>query len=247
MPEEKQYPFLSLVILYGIFVSLLYLYGYWSTFEINILHYVSLSDVIKLAIYPIIIGIAISYSMLIVTAIIGGHFIESLPTIAPTPMSPIIRKIFIVINFVIIFAGNVLGEVLGRDKGMTWFVSGMLMVPIVSWYITDIPIVVKYIPNVIIRRFATYIILSILFVSLGWGRMDADKIVNGHNIIMVSTNIFKGKGTKEFDAKGLLATYANLKYLGATGDYFFFLTPNNADTIIVKYEDLHFIELQRKK
>lgn len=65
MPEEHQPQFLTLVVPYALVVSLLYLFAYWSSFGINILQFVSFSDVIKLALYPIMIGAALSLSGLI--------------------------------------------------------------------------------------------------------------------------------------------------------------------------------------
>lgn len=42
---------------YGFVVSMLYLFGYWSTFGINILEYIEISDVIRLSIYPAITSV----------------------------------------------------------------------------------------------------------------------------------------------------------------------------------------------
>src|SRR5258707_5408740 len=56
----KEFPLVSFIVPYALVTSLLYLFGYWSSFQINILEYVSLPDVIKLAIYPLVIGALIS-------------------------------------------------------------------------------------------------------------------------------------------------------------------------------------------
>src|SRR5207253_7010755 len=60
MAEEKHVKLLSLITPYAIVVSLLYLFGYWSSFGINILEYVSFPDVLKLAIYPVFLGAVLS-------------------------------------------------------------------------------------------------------------------------------------------------------------------------------------------
>jgi hypothetical protein len=44
----------------------------------------------------------------------------------------------------------------------------------------------------------------------------------------------------------LLQKYSTFKYLGSFGEYFFFLTPDNESTIIVKYNDLYLLEFKRK-
>ncbi len=44
---------LQLAVPYAIVVSVIYLFGYWGTFQINPLEYVGVSDLIKLAAYPL--------------------------------------------------------------------------------------------------------------------------------------------------------------------------------------------------
>ena len=43
--------------LYFVSVGALYLWGYWSAFNINILAYLSLADVLKLTAYPIALAL----------------------------------------------------------------------------------------------------------------------------------------------------------------------------------------------
>lgn len=43
---------------YAIVVSSLYLWGYWGAFEVNILEYIGISEIVKAAIYPIASGFA---------------------------------------------------------------------------------------------------------------------------------------------------------------------------------------------
>ena len=45
--ENKWLKFIYFSAGYGFIVSMLYLFGYWSTFDINILEYIEISDVIK--------------------------------------------------------------------------------------------------------------------------------------------------------------------------------------------------------
>src|SRR5689334_4006081 len=51
---EESLPLLTLIAPYSITISVLYLMGYWTSFRINALEFVSLADVLKLAIYPMI-------------------------------------------------------------------------------------------------------------------------------------------------------------------------------------------------
>jgi len=56
MSEDKPIKILSLLAPCAVLVCALYLFGYWSSFEINILEFVSLSDIIKLGVYPLVVS-----------------------------------------------------------------------------------------------------------------------------------------------------------------------------------------------
>ena len=58
--KTKSLKIIYLATSYGFVVSMLYLFGYWSTFDINILEYIKISDVIKISIYPIITTVGIT-------------------------------------------------------------------------------------------------------------------------------------------------------------------------------------------
>ena len=244
MPEmtERQFPLLSVALAYGVVVSLLYLFGYWSAFGINVLHYASLSDVIKLAIYPLFIAALLSFFFLFLQMLVRGQFKETDPS-----------KVFIIVGPTFARWSSIGAVVLGlvviwvlHADGIAWTIAGLLLACIVNLNIADFTVLRPFISNPILRNVVCFALLVILFSAFGRGRIDADEILKDRNVQTVNTAIFKGKGTNEFRQKGLLDKHATLKYLGAAGDYFFFLTPDNEDAIIVKYDDLHFLSLRRK-
>ncbi len=51
--KEKVSTYLYFSSLYFVTVGVLYLWGYWTTFEVNILEYLSLADIVKSTAYPI--------------------------------------------------------------------------------------------------------------------------------------------------------------------------------------------------
>jgi hypothetical protein len=240
--EPKGFPIMSVVLPYGVVVSLLYLFGYWSTFGINVLHYASLSDVIKISIYPLFIGALLSLFWLFLQMLVRGKFKETDPS-----------KVFIVVgprfamwsSIVAIALAVVLIWVRCGD-GFAWTIAGILLAYIVNVNVSDFAILKPFIANPVLRNVVCYALLVVLFSSFGIGKQDADKILNEKNAKTVSTAIFRGKGTAEFRQKGLLEKHASLKYLGAAGDYFFFLTPDNEETIVVKYDELHFLSFRNK-
>jgi len=62
---------------YAIAVSSLYLWGYWGEFEVNILEYIGISEIVKAAIYPV----ASAFAFFAIGAVIGE-------TLAPTQHLP---------------------------------------------------------------------------------------------------------------------------------------------------------------
>src|SRR5258708_17630524 len=52
-PKTPVSPYLYFGSLYSIGVGILYLWGYWGTFDVNVLEYLNLADVLKLTVYPI--------------------------------------------------------------------------------------------------------------------------------------------------------------------------------------------------
>lgn len=50
--------YVYLVSGYSVLVCTLYLWGYWSTFNINILQYADVSSILKLAAFPLIVGLS---------------------------------------------------------------------------------------------------------------------------------------------------------------------------------------------
>ncbi len=241
MAEEKQLPLISLIVPYGIIVSSLYLFGYWSAFDINVFHYAALSDVIKLAIYPVFIGAVLSLSGFFIQALLRGHFFET----EPEKVFIILSKRFVTWSTIAATTFMVIFVSLRRD-GFSLVIAGLLLSYIVNVNTGDFTLLKPFIPNLVLRKFATYALVVVLFSSFGRGREDAEKVLIGKGIKTVSTAIFKGKGTDAFKSKGLLEKYSSLKYVGAAGDFFFFITPDNTETIVAKYEDLHFIEFKKK-
>jgi hypothetical protein len=51
--KERVATYLYFSSVYAVTVGVLYLWGYWSTFGVNILEYLSLADIVKTAAYPV--------------------------------------------------------------------------------------------------------------------------------------------------------------------------------------------------
>jgi hypothetical protein len=236
--DLKQFPLLSFVVPYALATSLLYLFGYWSSFQINILEYVSLPDVIKLAIYPLVIGAFLSLVGFYVQVIVGTSF-----TADP-------EKAFIVVsrkyvgwtNWIVFFL--ILGILFFKRTGSWYVTAGFLLAFLVSFNFLGTDKLKNYIPHPSARKVILFSVSIILFTSYGRGKENAERILNGTRYKTVSTSVFKEKGSAGFDDKKLLEGLDKLKYIGTAGDYFFFISMDNSRTFVAKYSDFHFIEFE---
>jgi hypothetical protein len=100
------------------------------------------------------------------------------------------------------------------------------------------------IPYPTIRTAVAVAAIMILSFSFSIGKINAQNVLSGKNARIISTQLFKEIGTDLVKSKGILEGQENLKYVGAAGDYFFFLTLDNSTMYAVKYSDLHFLELR---
>jgi hypothetical protein len=235
--QLKQFPLLSFVVPYALVTSLLYLFGYWSSFQINILEYVSLPDVIKLAIYPLVIGALIS--------LVGFYVnVMTLTSFSADPEKAFIRvssKYARWVNW--IFLLLILGMLFKRTG--SWYVTaGFSLAFLVSFNFVGSDKFKNYIPQATARKVILFSVSTILFTSYGRGKENAELILNGKKYKTVNTSAFKEKGTGVFNDKKLLEGQDKLKYVGTAGDYFFFISMDNSRTFIAKYSDFHFIEFE---
>jgi hypothetical protein len=234
--EDKLIKILSLLASFALVVCSLYLFGYWSSFGINILEFVTLSDVIKLGIYPLVVGVVGGAASLII-GFLGG-------TILPTPSydgaeGAAITRMHKIIKIIIILmlVGFAVFLYL-QNNPYFWYITGAVITLTLILTIADVKMFEPLIPNPSIRSFILAVGMGILPLSYGIGKTNAQSVLNGKSAKVVSTQTFKESET--FKSKGQDA----LKFVGVAGDYFFFITMDNSVIYAVKYSDLHFLELK---
>jgi hypothetical protein len=244
MVEENKIKLLTLITPYAVAVSMLYLFGYWSSFGINILEYVSFPDVLKLAIYPVFIG-----ALIITSGIITRAFLLDLDSIKrdePEKIFMMVSRRYARWSSFVAFIGMILILIFIKEP-QKWYLVGLLITYILIISIEDISFLRPFLPNSAIRRWVVVASILVLTGSFGIGKQNADLILSGKRARIMSTKAFRDKGNDVFKSKGLLEGQDSLKYLGAAGDYFFFISMDNLKTYAVKYSDLYFLELSDMK
>jgi len=159
---------------YSIFVSILYLLGYWGEFDINIFEYIGLGDIIKTAIYQL--------------AYYGGFVLLGV-AITEIFLSPVLKKVYppgggadlpeakyfrlLWRIYVIAIVGYATYIALFTASDRRWFIAAALISPVAFTAISSLDILSEVIPNAVIRNAVTLPLVIILLSAYGWGITDA--------------------------------------------------------------------------
>lgn len=204
--------YLYLCTLYFVTIGVLYLWGYWSTFNVNILEYLSLADVLKATAYPI--------ASALILLVIGGAVGELLlvPTVrnifgTPKPKS----DEFLTISFLLYLPGTAALAVFGPVE--KWAVLPLLLAMPIQIGAVRRGFLNKLIPHESTRYILTMILAMLPPYAYGHGRLDANKIQTGSAFTYVLSDI-PGTGFTSGSTPP-----ERLRFLGHAGDSFFLLDP----------------------
>jgi len=225
---------------YGFVVSMLYLFGYWSTFDINILEYIKISDVIKIAIYPIITSVGFA-----IIGFITGHFVGRWSNEQNVQKSQISKKIDKWTNFIYKSAFIVI-NIFSISYSLymhMWIVLWPLFAiicPTVTSYILvkyKMELLKKLIPFRGYEPFILLIFIAFLSLAFGYGKFRSHSILEGYKSFYINVSIFKDKE--------LFQDQKRLKYLGLGGDFMFFLSEDNTKIYILEPSKIPILELYK--
>lgn len=164
MPYKK---YLSFAVPYGVAVSLLYLFGYWGYFDLNVLEFIGFAEIAKLALYPLLGSLV----LLLIAFVFSEMVSVKLPpggTITRTRQFG--RKHwrgFIAIHLLLI----VLSVIFLPAKGK-WFVVALL-VALSSTPMTHIDYFNVLLPNPKVRHTVLFLFLYTAAMAFAFGNLDA--------------------------------------------------------------------------
>jgi hypothetical protein len=206
---------IALIAPYSLVVSLLYLFGFWGTFNINVLEYIALTDVIKNALYPLIYS-----SILIVLGLTIGNLISvPLTKIMPPgggkdlPEAKFIRWFLILMALFVL--GLALHLILFEVGNARWFKVAVLVSPILIGMVGNAEFASSYINNKHLRSLIVSTLCLTLFYSYGWGAVHAERAKISEQMLKINGKL------------------SNQKYLGWVGG-FLFLWDNSKNAVVVK-------------
>lgn len=225
----------TIITSYALFVSISYLWGFWGHFDINILNYISVSDIIKSAIWPMVIALAMYFMQVAMNNYNGPRTDLS---VKYSDMSKhekfdyILRHSYIAIMACLVI-GGVIYNVITGNKMVRYAAIGWVLATIVFFTTRRNQVVMAYIPFKNKGLFYCMLcFLPVFFLSRGVN--DGDKIVAGENTFLVESNsLCSSKGNDKY------------RYIDVMADKAFALSLKDNSICIFKFENIKLVREKR--
>lgn len=235
--RDRVSSYLYLGSLYFLAVGVLYLWGYWPTFGINILVYMNLTDVLKLAAYPLVS----SFIALVLGAVVGelAWFRHALPAGAgrDTPAGRVLHWLA-----PLLAAGYTLATlaVLVYGPARKWLVLPVLFAVPIFLAAKRRGIFASLLPNDATRSVVIFLLAVLPTFAYGQGKLKAAAILDGSDYQYLVAGTVDGLTVPD------PSNPANrVKYLGQVNEYVFLLLPDNATSVVVHFDKTRGLQLRR--
>lgn len=226
-PRGKLSTYIYAGAIYYISVGTLYLWGYWSSFGINILEYLNASDIIKTTAYPI----ASTFVLFIVGALLAE--ITSGPT-KPPPNGEANSKFGKWLRrhakILAIFYGVLTIVLVLIGPNQKWYLVAVLVAAPITFFAKSHRLFSARIQNESVRTIVIYVMAALPIFAYGVGRTAADNIAQGKDF----TYVISGVG--DLQATSPVLPESRLRLLGHAGDYMFFMKPSTRILLLVKVD-----------
>ena len=224
--------------LYFIATGVLYLWGYWTPFNVNILEYMSLSDVLKTTAYSIALTAGITMVGTLLGAFSTTNFYIGLGARSfvmwfRKHLAPLIWTLtgFVYVIFTLLLL--VLDHPAER-----WLVLPVLLALPVALAVSRFSTAKNLIREPILCRIVAFMVVLLPLAAYGLGKFRAEKVLSGDRFQYVVSEV------PGISIAGDDRLFHSLRFLGHAGDFVFMLNPNNNSTIISKIEDGKPLELK---
>jgi len=210
--------------LYFVAVGSLYLWGYWSPFGVNILEYLSLTDIAKSTAYPIV-SVFISLAIGIVLGEMSS-VTQKLPSGGGrnTAEGLFLRKYKRLLG-VLYIAGTLALLVFGPVG--KWLVLPMLAGAPIALYARGRNLLAYQIPAEAPRSVCLFLLATLPFFAFGLGKTGANSILEGKIFYYVIDNDSITPSSEPSQ---------RIRFIGHAGDFLFFWEPKESILLISKFE-----------
>ncbi|SRR6266513_198137 len=225
MEQPKYRLHIAIALSYSTILSALYLFGFWGALDVNILEFIGLSDLIKLAVYPLLlslVGILIGHLSYVLLQ--GDAFPPGAG--ADTAIGRFGRKYWRYILEIDLFI--ILAVAIFAPSPLKWMVIAGLASPL-SLLFTHQEFFVELIPNTRARVSVLNLAIFLAGAAFYYGNYHAYLAKDGRSSLIV--DVSRSKLPLKFDSKKPVA------YLGYISGYFVLLESVSGAVVFVKEKD----------
>lgn len=222
----------TLMTAYALFISICYLWGFWGHFDINILNYISVSDIIKSAIWPMIVALAIYLSQVAMNNYNSPRTnlsVKYSDMSKPDKFDYILRYSYLGIMLCILLVSIIYNLITGT-KMVRYAAFGGILATVLFFTTCRNQVLMEYIPFK--NKLLTYSIICfmpVLFLSRGVS--EALKIIDGENTFLVESNaLCKNNGNDKY------------RYIDVMADKAFAMSLKDNSICIFKFDNLKLVK-----
>lgn len=242
--KEQASLYLYFSSIYFVTIGVLYLWGYWTTFNVNILEYLSLTDVVKYTAFPIAISVISSG----VGAVFGGFIGNSINSISGQDGAKNSRLGLSIRKFVsklaplpmVLYVCGTVSLWLFRPTYKWLLLPFLIAVPVVYFAMKLGPFatLIRHDGN----RLAIMLVLASLpGLSYNQGLVKATAVLEGESFSYVASKM------EGVDIGDNTSPNEQPRFLGHAGDFLFFFLPAKAVLVIKHIDATTTLQLQQFK
>lgn len=223
---------------YAIILATLYLWGYWSSFHVNVLEHISFTEVIKIAAYPVLSA----FFVLAIGMMASG--LSPLPSVLDPGggkhskvgsfLNGHIKKIVVVYVFVIVLVYQ-LGPV---EK---WIILPPLFAVLIALPVKSTGLLSRELKSEDVRSLVIFAMCFLVPFSYGRGIINAHSIISGKDFLYPTVNLRDSQLAVNF------ATNTQPRYVGKLNEHFFFYDPVKETTLLFATSELKAFDLKSHK
>lgn len=223
---------------YAIVISTLYLWGYWGSFQVNVLEYISIADIVKAAVYPI----ASAFAVFAIGAVLGEAMS---PTLNLPPgagantqvgkwlrrLAPFVVAIYLIAITIYFLAGPI-------EK---WRVLPVLFAVAVYLPLKSTGILLNELKSDGARSIAVFLLAALVPFAYGRGALEANDLLTGKSYAYADSEM---PGTP-FPAGAKPSERP--RYVGKANDRYVFFDPVGQSISFIAASEVKSLSLKRQE